>query len=301
MGRPPGGAVGAGVTGLPPVPLPSPLRIERSGAGDPPVVLVHGFGAGNHSWRRWIPELSRHHTVHAVELMGFGSAPVPRGGDYSPHAQAGHLVERLRQLPGNPPVLVGHSLGACVVLLAALRIRDQGGRPPLSGLVVMSGPVFRQPLPPFFRLSRIRGLGELFLLGVPPRWALRLGIRGIVARKDAVTPELVEGYRAPLEDRTRRRAILRAARQIRPEEVDEMVRRYPELDLPVLLLWGEEDPVVPPAFAPRLEALLPRAHRVILPGVGHLPAEEDPGGSLAALLSFLEGLGAEPGGGDPAV
>jgi pimeloyl-ACP methyl ester carboxylesterase len=159
----------------------------------------------------------------------------------------------------------------------------------------MSGPVFRQPLPPYLRLSRIRGLGELLLLGVPPRWALRLGIRGIVSRKDAVTPELVEGYRAPLRDRARRRAILRAARQIRPEEVDQVAGRYPELDLPVLVVWGAEDPVVPPAFAPRLEVLLPRARRVMLPGVGHLPAEEDPEGSLAALLSFLEGLA--PGAG----
>jgi pimeloyl-ACP methyl ester carboxylesterase len=286
------------VTPPPPGSPPSPLRIERSGAGDPPVVLIHGFGAGNHSWRQWIPELSRRHAVYAVELMGFGAAPTPPGGDYSPHAQAGHLVERLRTLPGSAPVLVGHSLGACVVLLAALRLRDEGGQVPLSGLVVMSGPVFRQPLPPYLRMSRIRGLGELLLLGVPPRWALRLGIRGIVSRKDAVTPELVEGYRAPLRDRARRRAILRAARQIRPEEVDQVAGRYPELDLPVLVVWGEEDPVVPPAFAPRLEALLPRARRVMLPGVGHLPAEEDPEGSLAALLSFLEeldpGAGAQP-------
>ncbi|TVR53254.1 MAG: alpha/beta hydrolase [Gemmatimonadales bacterium] len=273
-----------------PLAFPSPLGVHRCGAGEPPVVLVHGFGASNHSWRHWIPALSRKHTVHAVELMGFGGAAAPPGGDYSPRAQAGHLVELLRRLPGPPPVLVGHSLGGCIILLAALRLADEGGAVPLAGLVVMSGPVFPQKLPPFLTLARTPGIGELLLAAPPPRWALRAGIRGIVERKETVTPEQVDGYRAPLLERARRRAILRAARQIQPEEADEIATRYPEITLPTLILWGAGDPVVPPAFAPRLEEAMPRARRVILPGVGHLPAEEAPQASLDAVLAFLDSL-----------
>jgi pimeloyl-ACP methyl ester carboxylesterase len=271
-------------------PFPSPLRVERWGLGEPTVVLVHGFGASNHSWRHWIPHLSRNHTVHAVELMGFGAAAAPPGGDYSPQAQAGHLVELLRRLSGPPPVLVGHSLGGCIVLLASLRLADEGGAVPLAGLVVMSSPVFPQKLPPFLALARTPGIGELLLAAPPPRWALRAGIRGIVERKETVTREQVDGYRTPLLQRSRRRAILRAARQIRPEEADEMATRYPEITLPTLVLWGAADPVVPPAFAPRLEEAIPRARRVMLPGVGHLPAEEAPEASLNAVLAFLDSL-----------
>lgn len=273
-----------------PISFPTPLRVEQEGEGTPPVVLVHGFGASNHSWRHWVPTLSRQHAVHAVELMGFGASSAPPGGDYSPHAQAAHLVELLRRLPGAPPVLVGHSLGACIILLAALRLADEGGAVPLGGLVVMSGPVFPQKLPPFLTLARTRGVGELLFIFPPPRWALRAGIRGIVARKGSVTPELVDGYRTPLLRRDRRRAILRAARQIDPSEASAVAVRYPELDLPTLILWGEADPVVPPAFASRLEAAMPRARRVILPGVGHLPAEEAPKASLDAVLTFLDAL-----------
>jgi pimeloyl-ACP methyl ester carboxylesterase len=267
--------------------FPTPLHVERMGSGDPPVVLVHGFGASNHFWRHWIPGLAERHAVHAVELMGFGSAATPPGGDYSPRAQAGHLAELLRRLPGGPPVLVGHSLGGSIVLLAALRLADEGGAVPLSGLVLISAAAFSQRLPRFLGLARRRGLGELFLVAAPPGWALRAGIRTIVARKEMVTGELVEGYRTPLLRRDRRRAILRAARQIVPEEAAELVERYPELDLPTLVLWGEEDPVIPPASASRLEQLLPRARRVMLSGVGHLPPEEDPRASLHAVLEFL--------------
>ena len=273
-----------------PVTFPTPLRVERHGEGNRPVVLVHGFGASNHSWRHWIPTLSRQHAVHAVELMGFGASSAPSGGDYSPRAQAAHLVELLRGLPGAPPVLVGHSLGGCIVLLAALRLADEGGAVPLGGLVVMSGPVFPQKLPPFLTLARTRGIGELLLMFPPPRWALRVGIRGIVVRKESVTQEQVDGYRTPLLHRGRRRAILRAARQIDPGEASTVAVRYSELDLPTLILWGEADPVVPPAFASRLEAAMPQARRVMLPGVGHLPAEEAPKASLDAVLTFLEVL-----------
>lgn len=260
------------------------------GSGDPPVVLVHGFGASNHFWRHWIPRLAERHAVHAVELMGFGSAAAPPGGDYSPRAQAGHLAELLRRLPGGPPVLVGHSLGASVVVLAALRLADEGGAVPLAGLVLISAAAFNQRLPRFLGLARKRGIGEFFLVAPPPRWALRAGIRTIVARKEMVTGEQVEGYRTPLLRRDRRRAILRAARQIPPEEAEELAKRYPELDLPALVLWGEEDPVIPPASAARLEKLLPRSRRVMLPGVGHLPPEEDPRASLEVVMGFLGSL-----------
>lgn len=270
--------------------FPTPLRVERSGAGDPPVVLVHGFGASNHFWRHWVSGLAEGHSVHAVELMGFGSAAAPPGGDYSPRAQAGHLAELLRRLPGGPPVLVGHSLGGAIVLLTALRLLDEGGVVPVGGLVLISAAVFRQRLPRFLGLARKRGLGELFLVAPPPRWALRAGIRTIVARKETVTPEQVEGYRAPLLPRDRRRAILRAARQITPDEAEELEKRYPELEVPALILWGEEDPVVAPGFAARLEELLPQGRRVMLPGLGHLPPEEDPAASLEPVLRFLVSL-----------
>ena len=273
-----------------PLVFPSPLRVERSGEGKPPVVLVHGFGASNHSWRHWIPILSRKHAVHAVELMGFGGAAAPPGGDYSPGAQAGHLVELLRRLSGPPPVLVGHSLGGCIILLASLRLADEGGAVPLAGVVVMSAPVFPQKLPPFLALARTPGIGDLLLAAPPPRWALRAGIRGIVKRKETVTWEQVDGYRAPLLQWARRRAILRAARQIHPEEANEIAIRYPEITLPTLVLWGAADPVVPPAFAARLEEAMPQARRVMLPRVGHLPAEEAPEASLKAVLAFLDSL-----------
>jgi pimeloyl-ACP methyl ester carboxylesterase len=267
----------------------SPLHVEVRGEGDPPVVLVHGIGAHAGFWRKWVPVLARRHRVHAVDLMGFGRAPTPRDGDYSPLAQAGYLAEMMRSLEGEPPVLVGHSLGAGVAVAAVVRLMDEGGGGLPGGLVLVSGAVYAQRLPRFLSLARVRGIGEIFLVAPPPRFALRLGIRGIVADGGVVDREMVDTYREPLLPRDRRRAILAAARQLRLEDAEPLARRLPEIDIRTLLVWGEEDRIVPPENGRRLARALPRARLVTLPGIGHLPPEEAPDRSLEPVLEFLRG------------
>lgn len=264
-----------------------PFHVTLTGSGDPPIVLVHGFGASGEFWRRWIPALSRRGEVHALDLKGFGRAPTPPHADYSPLSQARHLAEYLRGMDGSPPVLFGHSLGAGIVVAATLRLLDEGGAHLPSSLVLVSGAVYPQRLPPFLRMAQIPVLGELFLLAPPPRLALRLGIRGIVHRSSPVTGEMVEVYRVPLRSFRRRRAILRAARQVAAGDADSVSSRLGELPIPTLLLWGEDDRVVPPELGRRLERDIPRARLVELPRVGHLPPEEAPEASLAPVLTFL--------------
>ena len=275
----------------------SPLHVDLHGPPDaPPLVLVHGFGASNHSWRKWVPDLSRDHRLLLVEMMGFGRSATPEGGDYSPLAQAGHLVERLRHLRGPvAPVLVGHSLGAAVILLAALRLQDEGGGIPLRALVAVSGAVFPQRFPPYIGIARVAGAGEMLLAFQPPAWAIRIGLRGIVHDPGTVDDEQVEGYRAPLASWERRRAILRASRQILPAQGADLSVRYREIEAPLLALSGAEDQVVSPSFARRLAETVRRGEYVLLPHVGHLPPEEAPEASLRELRRFLARVGPGPG------
>lgn len=268
----------------------SPLHVVSSGRGDPAVVLVHGFGGCIHSWRKWIPRLEPRHRVHAVDLMGAGGAATPAGGDYTPRAQADRLVELVRRLPDDGFVLAGHSLGTAVALLAALRMRDEGGTIPLAGLVLVSGAAYPQRLPPYLRAARIPVLGELLLLAPPPRFLLRAGIRGIVHRTGTVDREQVEGYLEPLRRFAVRRALLRAARQIDVDEGVALAARLPELQVPVLVLHGDEDRIVPAGLAKRMARDLPRARLRTFPGVGHLLPEEEPEPSVSEVLTFLADL-----------
>jgi pimeloyl-ACP methyl ester carboxylesterase len=269
---------------------PSPLHVEVRGAGEPGLILVHGFGAHGGFWRHWLPELTRHHRVELVDLMGFGQAATPAGGDYSPLAQGQHLAEVLRRQRGTRPIVIGHSLGAGVAVAATLRMQDDGGARSPAALVLISGAVLPQRLPRYMSLARIPGLGELFLLAAPPRALMRKGLQGIVHDPDTVDDEMVEEYRRPLRSWRRRRAVLRAARQISLDDAERMAPRLPELRLPVLLLWGREDRIIPPAVGADLAERIPRSRLVTLPGVGHLPPEEAPAASLAPVLDFIRTL-----------
>jgi pimeloyl-ACP methyl ester carboxylesterase len=263
------------------------LHVRSEGAGSPEVVLVHGFGASSFFWRRWIPRLRESHRVHCVELLGAGASAAPSGADYSPGAQAHRLASVLSTLGVSRPVLVGHSLGGGIAVLAALLLRDEASPIELGGLVLVSAAVYPQPLPRYLTLARVPGLGLLFLAAPPPRTLLRRGLREIVRRTECIDAEMVEGYRSPYLDRARRSAILRTALQLEVREAEAFVHRLPELDLPALVIWGDSDPIVPLDLGARLAGDLPHAELVTLPEVGHLPPEEEPEGSLAPVLDFL--------------
>ncbi|TVP74642.1 MAG: alpha/beta hydrolase [Gemmatimonadales bacterium] len=275
--------------------------VEWGGGPAPPVVLVHGFGASAHSWRHWTGPLGRRGPVLTVDLTGFGEAPCPPGARLAPEDHAARLTGWLRSRPGPAPILVGHSLGAPVVLMTALRLEEHAtagrGASGVAGVAVVSGAVFRQPFPPYMGAARIPLVGDLLMAIPPPRRILAMGIRGIVADGATVTPELVEGYRRPLTSWRRRRAILRAARAIRPSTAGILSSRYDTIRAPVLALWGSEDPVVPPDFARRLVAAVPRGESVLLEGVGHLVPEEAPRASAEAFMAWMER--SVSGGGPP--
>lgn len=263
-----------------------PLAWEVHGEG-PPLVMVHGFGASRFTWRQWTPALARRHRVYLVDLKGFGEAPRPRDRHYSPLDQSRLLVEWMRRLDVRDATLVGHSLGGGIVLGAALTLqREEPDR--VRGVVVISGAAYPQQIPKYIGLARLPILPSLGLRLVPSRFLMAKVLREITYGEADITEEQVEGYAAPLDRPGTRYAILQAARQVLPDGVEEVVRHYPELHRPVLLLWGREDPVVPVSVGHRLLRELPSAHLVILDHCGHLPQEERVEEGLAALLDFLE-------------
>ena len=121
-----------------------------------------------------------------------------------------------------------------------------------------------------------------------PRRVVAMVLRTVVFDKDAVTRTQVEGYADPLRKQRARQSLLWAAAQIVPDDLDEITAHFPSLDVPVLLLWGRHDRVVPLWVGERLEQELPRATLEILEACGHAPPEELPGETLKKVVEFLD-------------
>ena len=256
------------------------------GPGIETFLLLHGYGASGFSWRYWAPRLAELGHVILVDLKGFGRSPKPDDGRYAPADQA-ELIHRLVESRDLADLtLVGHSLGGGVALLTALRLHDAGGGR-LRRLVVVGGVAYEQRLPPFVGLAERPRLANALFRLVGPRRVVRSVLRGIVYDGSLITEEQVRGYADPLGSPAAVRALIDAARQIVPHDLDRVTPRYREITLPSLLVWGRGDRVVPLAVGQRLAAELPDARLHVLERCGHLPAEERPDESFAVLADFL--------------
>jgi len=269
-----------------------PLHVETQGLppdeGVDTFLLLHGYGGSSFSWRTWAPTLARLGHVVLVDMKGFGSAPKPDDDTYAPgdHAELVHRLILQRDL--RRITLVGHSLGGGVALLTALRLLDDG-TDRLHRMVVVAGAAYPQKMPPFVALARRGRLATGLMRMLGARRVVRFVLRTIVYRPEDVTRSQVEGYADPLSTPEARAALITNALHIQPSDLKNTIRRYPEIDVPTLILWGRQDRVVPLSVGESLSRALPQAQLVVLDNCGHLPAEELPMESAEILEAFLTG------------
>jgi pimeloyl-ACP methyl ester carboxylesterase len=230
--------------------------------------------------------LARDHRVFVVEMKGFGASPKPRDGHYGPRDQAVLLHHLILQQGLDELTLIGHSLGGAVVLLTALRLLEEN--PSLvRRLVLVSAPIVPQPPSPFIRLAGRPLIGPVLLRLLPPRFLIRTALKWAYFDSGIVSESHVEAYAEPLRRRDGRYALALSARQVVPADFEDVPPLLRRLTLPVLLLWGEDDPIVPLASGKRAEELLSNAILEVLPECGHVPQEERPREALGLLRDFL--------------
>lgn len=268
----------------------SPLYVESRGRDPGPgvetFVLLHGFGATGYSWRHWVPGLERLGRVLVVDLKGFGASDKPDDGRYGPADQA-PLVRRLIELEDPEHVtLVGHSFGGGVALLTALSMIDDED-PRLHRLVLVASPAYPQRLPPFVTLARFPRLAGAGLRLIGPKRVTRVVMRSIVHDKESVDREQVSVYAAALESPSGVRAMVAAAQQLVPDELDRLTASGPRIDVPTLLIYGRGDRVIPLWVGQRLSQELPRAHLEVIEECGHIPHEEHPKRTWEIVERFL--------------
>jgi len=267
--------------------LTIPLHSECHGESGPPIVLLHGFGANGFTWNRWAPKLTGTHRLVVVEMKGAGSSPKPRGEDYGPEEQA-RLLHRLILQKGLEGItLVGHSLGGGIALLTAFLLLAE--RPGLLKRLVLIAPAsYRQTIPPFIRLAARPVLGALTLRLVPKDFLMHQALKMTYHDTKLITASQIQAYAGPLRTPSGRYALARMARQIIPDNMESYVNRYPQLEVPTLLIWGRQDRIVPLGLGERLVQDLPDARLEVLDECGHIPHEEKPEESFTLLQRFIQ-------------
>lgn len=256
------------------------------------VLFLHGFAASTFSWRDILPDVAAHCTAVAYDRPAFGLTERPLPNDrqgteaYGPTAQADHIPALMDALSIEEAVLVGHSAGGAVAVLAAARHPDR-----VSGLVLEAPAIHTRGGPPdwirpLLRTPQARRIGPLLIRRILAGPRGEEFLRGAWADPSALSPEIIEGYRRPLLVDDWDRALWEFMLAPRPDDPADALE---DVDCPVLVVAGDRDAIVPYEDSARVAEEL-GATLVKFPNTGHLPHEERPERFATELLRFLESL-----------
>lgn len=263
---------------------------------NPPLILLHGFGAAIEHWRHNIPILSQNHRVYAVDLLGFGGSrkvQVP----YTVNLWVEQIHDFWQTFINRPVVLVGNSIGSLVSMAL-------GGKYPemLAGLVMLSLPdVSRRremiadwllnivtPIENFFTSPWL--LKPIFYYLRRPQ-VLKKWTGIAYEDKKALSEELVQIIAAPTLDEGAAEAFISLAQAVNhPEYCPPAKLILPRLEIPILLCWGKQDRMVPVQLAQGFVSLNPSIKYVEFDRAGHCLQDECPDRFNPILLEWLESV-----------
>ncbi len=263
------------------------INFEVAGTGALPLLLLHGFGASLEGWRDIQPHLARTFRLYLVDLKGSGLSSKPDDGAYSLKDQAEIVVSFIEHLHLDRFTLIGHSYGGAVALLAYLWLKDRRCAESVRSLVLIDAAAYLQKLPFFISFLRIPLLSRILVDIMPTRWQVRTSLRRAFCEPSKVTPERIERYARFLDLPGARNALLETARLVVPRDSADIMGRIPEITVPTLILWGENDPFIPVASAHRLRRDIAASRLEIIRECGHIPHEEKPSETAGRILDFL--------------
>ena len=257
----------------------------------PPILFIHGFGASLLQWQENLLPLSQSHAVYALDLVGFGASEKADTA-YKTALWADQVYDFWRTFIGEPIALVGHSLGALVALTAAVSHPEM-----VKNLALLTLPAARQELLVGSFQSWVGKIESFFTspLVIRPLFRLvrRPGImrsilRAVYINPERVTEELITSFLTPGFDRGASKAFYRLSKartqldfSLNTEEL------LPQVTVPILMMWGEGDRVIPIARGRKLNNFNPRLKFVEIPEAGHCLYDEHAECVNAEILAWL--------------
>jgi pimeloyl-ACP methyl ester carboxylesterase len=257
------------------------------GGKGPVLLLIHGMAGTCENWRDVIEPLARRHTVIAPDLPGHGLS-AGGSGDYSLGNLASGLRDLLLVLGHERATILGHSLGGGIAMQFSYQFPEMTER-----LVLVSSGGLGPEVSPVLRAAALPG-ADLFIAGTagPGRVvgsALARGLAAVGLRPNADVAEVARGY-ASLADPDRRAAFLATVRSVigtGGQRVHAGDRLYLAEGMPVLIIWGARDPMIPLHHGENAHEAIPGSRLEIFDGVGHLPQLEAPERFVAVLERFI--------------
>jgi pimeloyl-ACP methyl ester carboxylesterase len=265
-------------------------RVSYRTAGSGAVLLLlHGIANSSETWESVAQPLSEHFTLIAPDLLGHGESATPRG-DYSLGAHASGVRDVLTVLGHDRVTVVGHSLGGGIAMQFAYQFPERCER-----MVLVSSGGLGREVHLLLRAAALPGADWVLPL-ITSRGPLAVGrIAGGLLETLRLAPDgdlkvLARGF-ASLDNAGSRQAFLHTVRAV-IEPGGQRVSAHDRLALaallPTLVVWGEEDSIIPLSHGEAAHEAMPGSRLEVFPGAGHMPHAADPERFAGILTAFCE-------------
>ena len=261
----------------------------KTGSG-PALLLLHGLGCDHTTWLPVVAALSRRYTVIAPDLLGHGLSDKPRA-DYSVGGYANGMRDLLTVLGIDKVTVVGHSFGGGVAMQFAYQFPERTER-----LVLVAPGGLGREVTPAVRAIALPGFGPALRMATRPvvRHAAMAWLRAMSRSRMPRTCDLDEVATIvdSLKDPRSRAAIRHVVSHVvdwRGQVVTMTDRAYLTAAMPMCVIWGSDDAVIPVRHAAVAAQVAPSATVEVIPHAGHFPHKDHPQEFVQILNDFVRG------------
>ncbi len=260
------------------------VRVRYGEVGEgPPLVLVHGFLVSHKEWLPMVPFLAEHFRLILPDLPGFGASE-KRGAEgypYTREAFAETIADLMSALGLSRAHICGHSMGGGISLTLA------ADRPELvDRLCVIDSMSYEFEAPLKGRLPQLPVVGPLIFKRLYGRSLLRDYFRNDVwSGHPGIDLGRVDAYFDDFDPREARDAAYTCL--LRTVDVKSLVPKIPRVRAKTLVVWADDDRIIPLALGQRLAREIPGARLRIVPHSGHAPNEEHPRTTAELVIAHL--------------
>jgi pimeloyl-ACP methyl ester carboxylesterase len=255
------------------------LHVRVDGPEDAPaVIMIHGFGSSLHTWEPWAQALSDGFRVVRFDLPGAGLSPPDPTGEYTDQRTVEILLALMNKLDLDEAAIIGNSIGGRIAWRFAAAYPEE-----VSRLVLIAPDGFASPGFDYGQQPQVGFVAEAMKY-VLPRFLVRMNLKQTYGDPSALTADTVDRYYDLLLAPGVRDALLKRMEQTVLEDPTEALS---SIEVPVLLVWGEKDQLIPFSNAEDYLNTLPDARLISFPELGHVPMEEAPEKTLEPVRDFL--------------
>jgi pimeloyl-ACP methyl ester carboxylesterase len=261
------------------------LYYEICGSGRRNILFIHGFAASLETWRHIRDYFTSDYKVILVDLKGFGNSSKPDDYGYSALDQAEIVARFIQFLEMDNIVLVGHSFGGAISILAQSILKETGI---IKKLILIDPVTYLQKLNFSAKLLKAPLLKHLIMYFVPDKYKASFTLRFIFNKTKDTIKEKTAKFAEYLKQPGAYKALLKSAELMVPNLYNSVAPALGGINVPVFIIWGEKDKVLPLELGHRLNKDIKNSILEIIPGCGHVPQSEAPEKTIELIKNFLE-------------